>query len=145
MELYNRPANKFVGGFIGSPAMNFVDVTITDGAGTVTAEAPGLRLTVPPAKAAALRAYKGQTVTLGVRPEDVRVATAADPGQYAFEATVDVVEPLGSEILLDVRAGGTTIVARVEPSLRVKVHESIRLAVNPERLHFFDVKNEHAI
>jgi multiple sugar transport system ATP-binding protein len=145
MELYNRPANKFVGGFIGSPAMNFVDVTITDGAGTVSAEAPGLRLAVPPAKAGTLRTYKGQTVTLGVRPEDVRVATAADPAQYAFDATVDVVEPLGAEILLDVRAGGTTIVARVEPTVRVKVHESVRLAVNADRLHFFDVKNEHAI
>jgi multiple sugar transport system ATP-binding protein len=145
MELYNRPANKFVAGFIGSPAMNFVDVTITDGAGTVSAEAPGLRLAVPPAKAGTLRTYKGQTVTLGVRPEDVRVATAADPAQHVFDATVDVVEPLGAEILLDVRAGGTTIVARVEPSVRVKVHEAVRLAVNADRLHFFDVKNEHAI
>jgi multiple sugar transport system ATP-binding protein len=145
MELYSRPANKFVAGFIGSPAMNFVDVTINDAGGTITAETQGLRLTVPPAKAGTLRPYKGQSVTLGVRPEDVHVATAADPAQYSFDTTVDVVEPLGSEILLDVRAGSATLVARVEPSVRVKVHESVRLAVNADRLHFFDVKNEHAI
>ena len=145
MELYSRPANKFVAGFIGSPAMNFVDVTINDAGGTITAETQGLRLVVPPAKAGTLRPYKGQSVTLGVRPEDVHVATAADPAQYSFDTTVDVVEPLGSEILLDVRAGSATLVARVEPSVRVKVHESVRLAVNADRLHFFDVKNEHAI
>src|ERR671937_140643 len=63
LELYNRPANKFVAGFIGSPAMNFADVAIHDTGGSVTAESPGLRLQVPPTKAGALRAYKGQTVT----------------------------------------------------------------------------------
>jgi multiple sugar transport system ATP-binding protein len=145
LELYARPANKFVAGFIGSPAMNFADVTISDVGGTVTAEAQGLRVQVPPAKAGVLRPYKGQTVTFGVRPEDVHIATGADPGHYTFDATVEVVEPLGSEILLDVKAGASTIVARVEPTVRVKVHEPVRLAVNADRLHFFDTKTEHAI
>jgi multiple sugar transport system ATP-binding protein len=145
MELYSRPANKFVAGFIGSPAMNFVDVTISDVAGSVIAETQGLRLAVPPAKAAAVRAYKGQGVTLGVRPEDVHVATGADQSQYSFDTAVDVVEPLGSEILLDVKVGGATVVARVEPTVRVKVHENIKLAVNADRLHFFDVKSEQSI
>jgi multiple sugar transport system ATP-binding protein len=145
LELYARPANKFVAGFIGSPAMNFVDVTINDAGGAVTAETQGLRLTVPAAKAVALRAYKGQSVTFGVRPEDVHVASGADQSQYTFDTTVDVVEPLGSEILLDVKVGGSTIVARVEPTLRVKVGDHVKLAVNAERLHFFDAKSEHAI
>ena len=147
LELYAHPANKFVAGFIGSPAMNFADVTINDTGGSVTAESQGLRLQVPPAKAAALRAYKGQTVAFGVRPEDVHIATGSDPAGLTFDATVEVVEPLGSEILLDVRAGAsaTTIVARVEPTVRSKVKDSIKLAVNPERLHFFDPKTEHAI
>jgi multiple sugar transport system ATP-binding protein len=147
LELYAHPANKFVAGFIGSPAMNFADVTINDTGGAVTAEAQGLRLQVPPAKAGALRAYKGQSVAFGVRPEDVHIATASDPAGLTFDAVVEVVEPLGSEILLDVRAGNsaTTIVARVEPTVRAKVKDPIKLALNPDRLHFFDAKTEHAI
>jgi len=145
MELYGRPANKFVAGFIGSPAMNFIDVGINEVNGAIVAEAPGLRLSVSPAKAATLRPYKGQPVALGVRPEDVHVAGAADPAHYSFDAAVEVVEPLGSEILLDVRIGRGTIVARVEPNVRVKVHETVKLAVNADRLHFFDAKTEQKI
>ena len=54
-------------------------------------------------------------------------------------------EPLGSEILLDVKAGTNTLVARVDPTVRAKVHERVRLAMDPERLHFFDTKTEQAI
>jgi multiple sugar transport system ATP-binding protein len=145
LELYGRPANKFVAGFIGSPAMNFVDVGINEASGAVVAEAPGLRIAVPAGKTNALRAYKGQSLSLGVRPEDVHVASSADAAHHTFDANVEVVEPLGSEILLDVRVGRSTIVARVDPSVRVKVHENVKLAVNSERLHFFDAKTEQAI
>jgi multiple sugar transport system ATP-binding protein len=145
MELYGGPANKFVAGFIGSPAMNFIDVGINEVNGAIVAEAPGLRLSVSPAKAAALRPYKGQQVALGVRPEDVHVAGGGDPAHYSFDAAVEVVEPLGSEILLDVRVGRGTIVARVEPSVRVKIHETVKLAVNADKLHFFDAKTEQAV
>ena len=145
MELYGHPTNKFVAGFIGSPAMNFIDVAINEANGAVVAEAPGLHLSVPAAKTAALRPYKGQQVALGVRPEDVHVAGGADPAHYSFDAAVEVVEPLGSEILLDVRIGRGTIVARVEPNVRVKIHETVKLAVNADRLHFFDAKTEQAI
>src|SRR5207244_1387509 len=76
--------------------------------------------------------YKGQQVTMGVRPEDLHPASGSDPREYCFDAVVDVVEPLGSEILLDLRVGNNTIVARVEPTNRVKVHESTRLALTPD-------------
>ena len=144
LELYSRPANKFVAGFIGSPAMNFIDVTVAD-AGGLWADAPGFRVKVPPTHASRLGAYKGQRVTLGLRPEDLRVASGSDPAEYTFDAVVDVVEPLGSEILLDLRAGQNTMVARVEPSVRAKVHETLKLAVTPDRARFFDAKTELAI
>src|SRR5437899_1411117 len=86
-----------------------------------------------------------QQVTIGVRPEDLHPAAGSDPREYCFDAVVDVVEPLGSEILLDLRVGNNTIVARVEPTNRVKVHESTRLALTPDRAHFFDLKTELAI
>jgi multiple sugar transport system ATP-binding protein len=145
LELYGSPANRFVAGFIGSPAMNFADVAIAEAGGALWVENPGFRVKVPLARAERLHPYKGQKVTFGVRPEDLHPATGADPGDYTFDATVEVVEPLGSEILLDVKAGANSMVARVDPTVRVKVHEKIRLALNPDRLHFFDLKTEGAI
>ena len=137
LELYSRPANKFVAGFIGSPAMNFVDVSISgDGR---WAETQGLRVQVPER----LHAHGGKRVTLGVRPEALRVVNGADASSFATE--VDVVEPLGNEILLNFRAGGVPMVARVDPGVRVKAHESIRFAPDPERLHFFDPQSEAAL
>jgi multiple sugar transport system ATP-binding protein len=143
LELYGKPANRFVAGFIGSPAMNFAEVTVSEDGGQVFVSNPGLRIAVSPARADRMRAYKGQAVTLGVRPEDLHIADGN--GRTGFDALVEVVEPLGSEILLDVKVGGSGMVARVEPSVRAKVHEKIRLNVDPDRLHFFDAKTEAAI
>ncbi len=144
LQLYERPANRFVAGFIGSPAMNFIAVTISAAGDALWAEAPGLRVRLPPHKAQALRRYSGQRVILGLRPEALRPAagTAAD---YAFDATVEVMEPLGSEILLDMRVGESPVVARVEPGVRASPHERLRLAFEPERAHFFDAATEAAI
>src|SRR6266699_867040 len=145
LELYGKPANKFVAGFIGSPAMNFIDVTIADANGSLWAESAGFRVKVPPASAGRLGAYKGQRVTLGIRPEDLRVATGSDSADYSFDTVVEVVEPLGSEILLDLKAGPNVIVARVDPTVRVKHQDKMRLSLHPERVHFFDNKTELAI
>jgi multiple sugar transport system ATP-binding protein len=145
LELYGRPANKFVAGFIGSPAMNFMDVTLAEQNGSLWADHQGTRVKVPPERAASLRRYIGQKLTFGIRPEDLRVAGGADPREYSFDATVEVVEPLGSEMLLDVRVGTTSMVVRVDPSVRVKVHEPVRLALDPARVHFFDLQTEAAI
>jgi multiple sugar transport system ATP-binding protein len=135
----------FVAGFIGSPAMNFVPVTVAESNGTVFLETNGLRTKVPAEKAGALKAYKGQGVTLGIRPEDLRVGSAADSSDLAFDAVVEVVEPLGSEILLNVTVAGQQVVCRVEPSVKAKPHEKIRMAFVPERIHFFDTKTEAVI
>jgi multiple sugar transport system ATP-binding protein len=145
LELYNRPANKFVAGFIGSPAMNFAKVTMTNGSGRLIAKNGGMEIEVPSQHADRLRPQVGQQMTLGIRPEDLHVATAADPPGLTFDSKVEVVEQLGSEILLDVRVGEETMVAAVDPTIRARVQEQLRLAVNPERLHFFDAKTEAAI
>jgi multiple sugar transport system ATP-binding protein len=145
LELYGKPANRFVASFIGSPAMNFAEVTINAAGGGLWAETPGLRIGIPAHRREALRGHAGQRVTLGVRPEALRPANGADHSDYVFDSTVEVVEPLGNEILLDVRAGSHLMVARVDPSMRVKVRDAVRLALDPERLHFFDAKTESAI
>jgi multiple sugar transport system ATP-binding protein len=89
--------------------------------------------------------YKGRGVTLGVRPEDLRVANGSDSPDLSFEAVVEVVEPLGSEVLLDTRAAEQHLVARVEPTVRTQPHEKIRLTFIPERIHFFDPTTEAVI
>jgi multiple sugar transport system ATP-binding protein len=145
LELYNQPANKFVAGFIGSPAMNFAAVTVTEANGSLMAENSGLRIKLPDQTAQRLRGYIGHQVTLGVRPEDLTVAGAADLDHPCFDAVIEVVEQLGSEILLDMKVGEGVMVASVEPTVRVKVRDKLRVAMRPSRLHVFDAKTEAAI
>ena len=145
LDLYNSPANRFVAGFIGSPAMNFASVTMMDGNGRLTAKNAGLELEVPQSHIERLRNHIGREVTIGIRPENLHVATDSDPASFTFPSKVEVVEQLGSEILLDVRVGGDTMVAAVDPTIRARVQDQIRLAVNPARLHFFDAQTELAI
>jgi len=125
--------------------MNFLPVTMAWAEHALWAESPGIRIKVPPAKAGLLRQYAGQRVMLGVRPEALRPANGSDPAEYSFDSKVEVVEPLGAEILLNVRAGENAIVARVDPGVRVKVHENVRLALDPARVHFFDAASEAAL
>jgi len=145
MELYNEPANRFVAGFIGSPAMNFIGVRLAGENGGLWAETQGMKIKVPGQLAPRLGSYAGKDVTLGVRPEDLRIAGDIDDKDLTFSANVEVVERLGSEILLDVAIGQATMVASVEPTVTAKVHETLRLALNPGRVHFFDNETEAAI
>jgi multiple sugar transport system ATP-binding protein len=143
LELYGKPANKFVAGFIGSPAMNFIEVSISAANGALWAHAEGLRVRVPER----IGPRAGGRVTLGVRPEALRLANGPDEGadDFSFPTEVDVVEPLGNEILLNFRAGGVPMVARVDPGTRVHAHQSVRFALDPARVHFFDPQSEAAL
>ena len=145
LELYNTPANRFVAGFIGSPAMNFADVTLAASNGKVWAEAPGLRIGLPEEIAHRANGRNGGQATVGIRPEDIHIAGPADPAELCFDVEVEVVEQLGSEILLDTRVGNSTFVASVDPTLRTRVHDRLKLAMNPARLHLFDARTEAAI
>jgi multiple sugar transport system ATP-binding protein len=145
LELYNEPANRFVAGFLGSPSMNFATVKVSRENGAIWAGNAGMQIKAPADCTEQLGRYVGQEVTLGIRPEDLHVASLADPPDLGFDVVVEVVERLGSEILLDVAVGSDTMVASVEPSVRANIHDHMRLALNPERLHFFDMQSEAAI
>jgi multiple sugar transport system ATP-binding protein len=145
LDLYNHPANRYVAGFIGSPAMNFADVTIRSDAGGLVAENTGMRLLVPEPLKVRLAPHAGKPATLGIRPEDLRMANGADPVGETFDAIVEVAEQLGSEVILDLTAGESSMVASVEPTVKVRPQEKIRLAVNPAGLRCFDAKTERAI
>ncbi|MBI4537229.1 MAG: sn-glycerol-3-phosphate ABC transporter ATP-binding protein UgpC [candidate division NC10 bacterium] len=145
LEVYASPQNQFVAGFIGSPAMNFLGCTVVAKEGKLFFTSPGLSLPVPSAKAKALAEYKDKTLTMGLRPEDMHEATSQDASPSLFEARVEVVEPIGHEIYLNVLIDGNEIVARVSPDTPVKVGQKIKLAATIEKLHAFDPQTEKAI
>jgi multiple sugar transport system ATP-binding protein len=145
LELYNAPANRFVAGFIGSPAMNFAGVRVREAQGALHANGTGFRLDVPAEIDGRLRPYAGRDVTFGIRPEDLHIANGSDPPGLCLDGVVEVVEKLGAEILLDLLVGDLTMVAAVEPTIRAKRGDKIRFALRPDRLHFFDAASEAAI
>jgi multiple sugar transport system ATP-binding protein len=141
LAVYGKPANKFVAGFIGAPAMNFIDVTVHSEAGATMVEAEGLRLTVSAAEARALAARNGRRVTMGVRPEHLVLGDGAP--STSFDTHVEVVEQLGSEILLETRVGSQSVtVARVAAESPIARGDQVRLSAQPGRLHFFDPETE---
>nr|WP_249120306.1 sn-glycerol-3-phosphate ABC transporter ATP-binding protein UgpC [Plastoroseomonas hellenica] len=146
LELYYQPANRFVAGFLGSPAMNFATVRIeAEPGGGFVAASEGLRLTVPPRLADRVGPYAGRELTLGIRPEDLRIADAGDPPGLVFDAVVEVIERLGSEALLVMRVGKDAMVASVEPTVPARMRDRLRIAINPERLHAFDMETGAAV
>ena len=131
-EVYDHPANLFVAGFIGSPAMNFVPVTVSDG----KAKASGFEVELP-------RSVGQQEATLGFRPEAVSVSDGRNG--HALDMGVEVVERLGSDQYVYGRVGGDTITARVDPQVKVAPGDRIRLGLRKEALHLFDAKDQHAL
>jgi multiple sugar transport system ATP-binding protein len=141
LQVYGKPANKFVAGFIGAPAMNFIDVMVHSETGATSVEAAGLRLTVSAADARGLAARNGRRVIMGVRPEHLVLGDGA-PGA-GFDARVEVVEQLGSEILLETRVGSHSVtVARVAAEAPITRGDQVRLSAQLGRLHFFDPETE---
>lgn len=145
-ELYNEPANKFVAGFIGSPAMNFFNVKVTGGKLTNN---EGLNMDLPEGKAKLLKeqGYEGKEVILGIRPEDIQASNLAqqDYPNQTIEAEVVVSELLGAETMLYLKAGSTEFVSRVEARDFRNPGEKITVALNLNKSHFFDAQTEHRI
>ncbi len=125
LELYDRPANMFVAGFLGSPAMNFIDATAGEG-GRTAEFGGGLALALP----AAVR--PGSTVALGIRPEHIGI------GEAGFPATVAIVEPTGSETHLVASLGGQQVVAVTKERLAARPGDVVNLVIDPGRMHVFD-------
>jgi multiple sugar transport system ATP-binding protein len=144
LVVYGHPVNKFVAGFIGAPAMNFLDVTIRKEGDTVVAQSPAVKLAVSEPSSRTLAAWQGRQVTMGLRPEHLTLGDGVV--SRSFAARVEVVEQLGSEILLETRVGPARVtVARVAPETQIAAGDQVRLSVPPGRLHFFDPESEAAI
>jgi multiple sugar transport system ATP-binding protein len=144
--LYNQPANLFVAGFIGSPAMNFFPVTVRADGG-LFADAGEFRIPLPTGSSKSLQPYVGKNVVIGIRPEDIHDVQFVPPNIAAAKiaAQVDVTELMGNEVLLYLLAGKNIFVARVDPRSQLRVGNRAEVALNMEKLHIFDAATELAI
>ena len=140
MEIYDYPVNKFVGGFIGNPGMNFMSARIVSEESKLYIDAGSFRLLVPPTKQSYLQNRTGQEVILGIRPEHIQDIDYSDTSYLtdSFKAVVEVVETLGAEVQLDVVCGQHNLVARVDPRTQAKRKKEIELAVNMDKIHIFE-------
>jgi multiple sugar transport system ATP-binding protein len=137
LNCYRYPANRFVAGFIGSPAMNFLKGS------TVNREfaCAGLRFKLPEQVAKAVNA---DGISLGLRPEQLLIGNES-PELVQMQMIVEVVEPLGNEILIYARLGEERLVIRSEPATVVKPDDVLKVSFNPLTAHYFDGKTDLAI
>ena len=147
-NLYERPGNKFVAGFIGAPQMNMVNADVAEKDG-IHLEFCGQSIRLDENRAKILRdkGYVGKKITLGIRPEDLHDAGSIDRANKdaCIHATIRVYEMLGAETYLYFDMDQATWTARVDPSVKVKPGETVDLYMNTEKLHAFDVETELAI
>ena len=140
LGLYDRPANRFVAGFIGMPPMNIFEGHIRGvGAAMVFEGAGGMRLPVPDKDKSALATYHDKPITLGLRPEDIGSAAAEQlAGAPRIRASVEVIEPMGSESYIHFRLDDTSFVSRVDAHREFRVGQTAEPAVFIGKAHFFD-------
>jgi multiple sugar transport system ATP-binding protein len=145
-ELYTRPQNVFVAGFIGSPAMNLVPVEPASSNGQAMLRSGDFVVRVPERFASAAAAEAGREMVVGLRPEHLAVANGAFPeGAASVPAIVDVVEYLGDEQLVHLHAGEVELVAKVDVEPRLHVGQDVTLSVPLEKLYLFDRETESAL
>lgn len=143
--LYNDPHNVFVGGFIGSPSMNFFDATLVENDGQLEVNAGGFRLAVPDAKAKEWMPHKGREVIFGIRPDDMHAKQFTPPNilESNMTAQVDVTELMGNEIFVYLETpDAKQFIARVDPRVNAGSGDQLDLAVNMGNAHIFDPKTE---
>ena len=144
LELYNRPVNRFVAEFIGSPTMNFLPVQVK---APLLITHPQFRLTLPETWAAALQKYDGRSLLLGIRPEHVSVSV---PAPKNLPVQIERVEALGNETQILVRIVGSeaaesALQARISPDQTVRLGEEMWLAIATDKIHLFEPETGNAV
>ena len=147
VNLYENPSNRFVAGFIGSPPMNFLTGKITSQDGAYYFVDKAIRLKLLPQHYTKISSFRDKEVIFGIRPEDIYdkiFAQDARP-EFTITATVDLVEPIGSEIFLYLNAGNNSFVARVSNQDTAHVNQDLQVVFDMSKAHFFDSQTEEAI
>ncbi|HJX37152.1 MAG TPA: sn-glycerol-3-phosphate ABC transporter ATP-binding protein UgpC [Anaerolineae bacterium] len=146
-NLYDHPANLFVAGFIGSPAMNFFDARLAASNETVRLQTKAFQVEAPRDKNPVLKHHLGKEVILGIRPEDIhdKRFVPVDVAGAPVVAKVDVIEPMGSERHLFLMVDSQEFVARVDPRSAAAVGEELEIVLNMDNMHLFDAETKAAI
>ncbi len=144
LTLYNKPVNRFVAGFIGSPAMNFMIVKIVEEGGKILADEGNFKIELQGKVAEVAKKHVGNDLVFGIRPEDMEFAPDAKDGT-CIVSTIEVVEPLGAEIDIYVSTGSHQIIARIPPTSKAAVGDPVRLVPDQDRVVLFDMETEQAL
>ncbi|MDD6174792.1 MAG: sn-glycerol-3-phosphate ABC transporter ATP-binding protein UgpC [Firmicutes bacterium] len=148
-NLYSKPVNMFVAGFIGSPQMNFINATLDKDGDKIVAKFNDFAITVPAEKNVdgKLDEYVGKDVVIGVRPEDIYddEESMAKYADGVISAKVEVTELMGAEIFLYLACGENQITARVDPTSQTQAGEEIKIAINTKNIHVFDKETESCL
>jgi multiple sugar transport system ATP-binding protein len=140
-QLYHNPRTRFVAGFIGSPAMNFIPCRVEEANGGLSVRlTDDLTLPMPPARAAQYQGHKQNgKLLLGLRPEHITEAGQhLEPGEVPFEAKLEVTEPMGMETLVYFPVNGTQVCGRVNPNAGARDGAPLRLAADLNNMHLID-------
>ena len=144
LELYNAPANMFVGGFIGSPSMNFFEADLKSEGDVLSLVTDDFHIDLPRKTADGLKDYPSKRVMVGIRPEDLPQAVGHTSGK-TIQSTAEVVEPIGSETYVNVLAGSLDLTARVHRKTVVKAHENFVMEPVLENVHIFDIETQKTV
>jgi multiple sugar transport system ATP-binding protein len=139
-NLYDRPNNQFVAGFIGSPAMNFFSAKIEKSNSNLYVNAGDICVKIPETRFKTYGEFVGKKVIFGIRPEDIYNPSFTPPGilPAEIECKVDVTELMGNEVFIYLMAGKHSFMARVDPRSQYKIGEKIKLSFNMANMHLFD-------
>jgi multiple sugar transport system ATP-binding protein len=146
-NLYDKPNNLFVAGFIGSPAMNFFPAKLSKDNGRLMVDGSTFAIAIPDEFAKPYQAHAGKNVIFGIRPENIHDPNFVPPNVHTetIESQVDVTELMGNEIFLHMLSGQNTFVARVDPRSKLRVGEKVQIAFDMDSVHIFDAETEEAI
>jgi len=149
-NLYDHPANVFVAGFVGSPAMNFLDADLAEIDGRMMVKTAGFNIPVPSDRVERYRPALGKKVVFGIPPEDIHDPAFLPPGirnPAEIEADTDVVEQMGHEKVVYLAAveGGKTFIARMDPRTQAAVGHRIQAIFNMDNMHLFDAQTEKTL
>jgi multiple sugar transport system ATP-binding protein len=140
-HLYHSPATRFVAGFIGSPAMNFLPCTLEGSANALQVRMNGeIAFPVPAERLDRYRPHQGKSsLVFGLRPEHLTEArSTVEPNQHAFDVILEVTEPMGMETLVHFRVNGTDVCGRVNPTAKAAAGQSMKLVADLNHMHLID-------
>ena len=143
-ELFKRPVNRFVAGFLGSPPMNFLNGEVEERDGGVYIRGDGFALRLEGAKAEAARTHRSKSVVLGIRPSDLRFDPEA-PDEKALTLDVKVSEYIGAQSVLLCQCGSASVMVELNSETPVALGQTLKFAVNPNGVHLFDRETEEAL